>query len=289
MGRAVNSSTPISVASEAWITARSATNKIKSEGTRLTYRKHIRAAIRCNGDIPVGDWSRDETDRYAGSLLHLHPNTRHAKLNTIKVFFDWLVRTSVIESHPFAHIEAISKVDADHHRPVRLDVLEATLAVCRPKAKLMILLGAHIGLRRMEIAKLRRSDFDTHERTVRILGKGTKRATLPITDAIVDALDVVVANYSIPPTGYLFPSTHRRGEPVRPLSVYTRITDAFWRATGEHVTPHQLRSFAATTVARQHGILTAQLLMRHASATTTAGYVDLGYEDIRAQIDSTFG
>lgn len=285
----ISGNTPITQASEAWIEDRRATNKIRSDGTQRTYEKHVKSAVRALGDITLDEWGRDQTDAFARSLLHLHPNTRHAKLNTLKVFFDWVLRQEGMDGavHPFGHLEAVSKVDAVHHIPVSDDALNRTLRTAPPKAKLMILLGAHIGLRRFEIAKVKRSDFDLTRMTLRLRGKGDKAATLPITDAIAEAVEQNVRWHKVGPTGYMFESNRSKGKPIGPLSVYTRITDAFYRATGEHVTPHQLRSFAATTVAKKHGILAAQTLLRHASATTTADYVDIGHEDIRAQVEDS--
>ncbi len=138
------------------------------------------------------------------------------------------------------------------------------------RTRVMILLGALAGLRVAEIAKVRGEDIDHSAGRIQVLGKGSKRAWVPLHPILAE-----VAR-QMPATGWWFPGNSRRpGLPIRSKSVSDVIGQAMRRA-GIRGTPHALRHWYATTLLSDGADLrTVQELMRHSSVQTTQVYTQV--------------
>lgn len=134
-----------------------------------------------------------------------------------------------------------------------------------------ILLAARGGLRRGEIAQLRREDLfqDLVGWSIRVTGKGGKRRDVPLHDevsALIRACD----------EGWLFPGPQGHLTPHHLGKLITRALG------GEHTT-HTLRHrYATTTYAASKDLLAVQTLLGHSKPETTRGYVQLDAESLRA-------
>jgi site-specific recombinase XerD len=134
-----------------------------------------------------------------------------------------------------------------------------------------ILLGALAGLRCHEIAKVRGEDVDPAARTLRVTGKGSKTATLPLHPLLVEAAK------TMPTQGYWFPGGRsgnvNPAKPVLANTVGNTIKAVMIRA-GVPASAHQLwHWYGSTLVGDGADLRTAQTLLRHTSLNTTAAYV----------------
>lgn len=129
----------------------------------------------------------------------------------------------------------------------------------------MILLGAEAGLRRAEIANVRRDDIGGPRgaQSLFIRGKGMRERLLPISER----LEFELRLWEEP--SWLFP-TPRRGGPIGAIRVGELISEAL----PAHWTCHSLRHRFATQIYRtSHDLLLVQQLMGHSKPETTAGYI----------------
>lgn len=158
------------------------------------------------------------------------------------------------------------------------DQLAAIIAACnRRRTRAYVLLAAYQGLRVHEVAKLRGEDIDLSAGTLRVIGKGSREAVLP--------LHPVIAREALhwPRRGYWFPS--RSAAHVSGQGVGQAIQGAMTRA-GVPGTPHSLRHwFGTRLVAEGVHLRVVQELMRHASPTTTAGYTLVRPDQMRAGLE----
>lgn len=160
--------------------------------------------------------------------------------------------------------------------------LQVALAL-RDRAILEVLYGS--GLRRQEVCDLTRAGIDFEHETLRVVGKGGKARTVPLTEYAVDALrrwlvdgrpqladpSVVVSAEDDP----VFLT--RSGRPVDGSTVY-RIVSRRLRAAGRSGGPHLLRHAAATHLLEgpegtggAH-LRVVQEVLGHASLATTQRY-----------------
>jgi integrase len=135
-----------------------------------------------------------------------------------------------------------------------------------------LLLMLHGGLRTAEVRHLKLGDIDWQRRFIRIeQSKGLKDRMVPLSDAVIVALRAYLAVRgpadALP--GEVFVFQHK------PLSRgFCRARLRFYeRATGVHLTPHQLRHTCATLLLNAGApVTTVKLILGHVHIDTTLGY-----------------
>jgi integrase/recombinase XerC len=269
--------TTLSAATERWIKLRVSTNKLKPRSVRI-YRQHYAHAIAFLGDPAVGSITFDDAENWHISLGYLGGSTHYSRLSAMVVFFDYLVDREVVPSNPFRRLERPAR-KGPNPKPAADEATTTILSRATRQQRLMILLAWHLALRRFEIAKLRRSDFDLSSLILEVEGKGEKSARLPVTVEVAREVVEWCESNDIGPTGYLFKG-RTPGEPMSAGQVGRIMTEASHRI-GAHITPHQYRHKAATDMTRRHGIKAAQVLLRHSSSATTDIYAKFDVEELR--------
>ncbi|HEY0249730.1 MAG TPA: tyrosine-type recombinase/integrase [Gryllotalpicola sp.] len=141
-----------------------------------------------------------------------------------------------------------------------------------PRVDLMIELGARLGLRRAEIARVKSSDLEPSllGDVLRVIGKGGRERLVPCPADLAERIAAV--------DGWLFPSPH--GGPLSPSRVGVLIADALPGA----VTAHWLRHRYGTRTYRLGGrdIRAVQKLLGHSSVATTQIYTEVEDGDLWA-------
>jgi len=159
--------------------------------------------------------------------------------------------------------------------------VDAALAL-RNRALLEVLYGS--GLRRQEACDLTLAGVDFEHETIRIVGKGGKARTVPLTEPAVDAVRAWLSDGRPRlARGRMEPSTaarvflSRSGAPLDGSAVY-RVVAAELRRTGRAGGPHLLRHAAATHLLEgpdgQGGahLRVVQEILGHGSLATTQRY-----------------
>ena len=144
-------------------------------------------------------------------------------------------------------------------------------------ARTVLFILPYTGLRIAEACALRRDwirEDDNGRLVVDVAGKGDKLRVLPLSRKVVDALDAVARE--CPDDTWCFPSPCRSGEPVKPGTVRAhvrRLRNGLPGRLGK-LTPHVLRhTFATEGLRAGFDIRTIQVLLGHASITTTQRYL----------------
>lgn len=271
--------TTLLTAGDAWIDTRASLRKLGERSVRI-YRQHYQSLANYAGDKPVGEYGRADAEGWQRhSLAGLTGTTHYSRLSAVVVLFDWLVSVDAIETNVFRKLERPSRDARSQRRPAEVPVVRRLHDIAQPRERLMIELASVLGLRRFEIAKLKRSDFATSTGMLYVVGKGNKQATIAMPPWLVESVLAYCAEADIGPTGYLFPG-RQKGQPMTAGQVGRAITELSHRI-GEHVTPHQYRHMAGTEANRAGGLKMAQALLRHSSSSTTDTYVHSDAEEVR--------
>lgn len=207
------------------------------------------------------------------------PATRSTYATIFRVFYRWAEQQGLIEKSPMEGAP-VPRRPKYAPRPVENIQLSRVLAACsRRSTRAMVLLAALAGLRVHEIAKIRGDDVDLERRTITVVGKGNKRAVIPLHPVLVDLAQ------QMPDVGYWFTPWDRPDEPINAKSCGQAISRAMRRA-GVDATAHQLRHWYGTSLLESGADLrTVQELMRHESLATTQIYTRVTSERRRAAID----
>ena len=177
--------------------------------------------------------------------------------SSLRGFYSWAAATGVLDSNPTLLAHPIRE-EPSVPKPVPTLVLERAIAQADHEVGRMLHLGAYAGLRRAEIAAVHSDDVTDFGLYVR--GKGRKQRRIPIHPRLVPFLDF---------DGWAFPGRFP-GKHVTPDFVADRLE----RALDGSWTAHSLRHYFATQAYRAtHDLRAVQILLGHASPTTTARYV----------------
>lgn len=197
--------------------------------------------------------------------------TRRSTRACLRAFFAWAALNGVVLVDPAADLPTVH-----HGQPQPRPVAEAAWRAARDAAdvrvRLMIDLGAQLGLRRAEIAAVHRKDVvgDGNGWALIVRGKGRRERTLPLTDDLATRL--------LRASGWVFPSTQPDSHltPDRVGRLMQLASHGEWSA-------HQLRHRFASTVYNATGdLLSTQQLLGHSKPETTQGYVRVADNRLRA-------
>jgi len=138
---------------------------------------------------------------------------------------------------------------------------------------LAILLMTRLGLRISEVINLKREDINIKEWTLRLTGKGSKDAVLPIPNALKPHIRYAL---KLEKNGRLFNYSR--------TTLWRRIKD-LGKRLGINLKPHTLRHTCATELLKKGVNLRAvQKVLRHSSLATTQVYTHLTVDDIREEL-----
>lgn len=221
------------------------------------------------------------------------PRTIQRRLSALRTFFSFLLRESVLASNPATEIQAPK---ASKRLPATIDVDQMTRLLSfrtderlgvRDKAIMELFYSS--GLRLSELVGLDLHDVDLADRTVRVLGKGSKTRIVPVGRHAVDAisrwLKERTALAAIEERA-LFVGA--RGERLSPRRIQQQV--ASWaRRQGlpVHVHPHMFRhSFATHLLESSQDLRGVQELLGHASISSTQIYTHLDFQHLAKIYDA---
>jgi integrase/recombinase XerC len=209
------------------------------------------------------------------------------RLSAVRTFLNFLIEQGVLKSNPGVHVQAPR---APRRLPATLDAdqVASLLAISgddpvtlRDRAMLELFYSS--GLRLAELVGLDLGDVDVADRTVRVLGKGSKARVVPVGKHALAALhDWLAVRAELARRGERALFVGRRGDRVNPRTVQKRVNEWARRQgapTGVH--PHMLRHSFATHVLESSGNLRAvQEMLGHASLSTTQIYTHLDFQHL---------
>lgn len=188
------------------------------------------------------------------------PETRKSARSSVRAFYKWAADTDRVSRNPALRLPAV-KVPSGAPKPAPLAVMMAALSAANPRTRLMILLAAHAGLRRNEIATLHTDDVEPG--FLRITGKGSKVRRVPMHPDLTETLAAM-------PCGYVFP-----GRVDGHISA-NRVGELITEALGGRYTAHTLRHrFASSAYSDTRDIAVVQRLLGHSRPETTMRYTEV--------------
>ena len=275
------------------------TERRLSPHTEAAYRRDLDAlAAYCDSE-KLGDWKGLDSHHVRTFAAREHrdglgPRSVQRRLSAVRGFFNYLIREKVLAANPAVEIRAPK---AAKRLPKTLDVDQvASLLAPRPSDALsrrdlaMLELLYSSGLRLAELAGLDVADLDLADRTVRVLGKGSKTRVLPVGAKAVQALRTWLGErtgLAKDGTGALF--IGQNGRRLGARAIQRRI--GRWAArSGLNVPvhPHLLRhSFATHLLESSRDLRGVQELLGHADISTTQVYTHLDFQHLARIYDES--
>jgi integrase/recombinase XerC len=214
------------------------------------------------------------------------------RLSAVRTFLNYLIETGVVKNNAGVHVQAPK---APRRLPATLDAdqVASLLAISgddpvtlRDRAMLELFYSS--GLRLAELVGLNLGDVDSADRTVRVLGKGSKARVVPVGKQALAALrDWLAVRGELARSGETAIFVGHRGARVNPRIVQQRVNEwAKRQGTPMGVHPHMLRhSFATHVLESSRDLRAVQEMLGHASLSTTQIYTHLDFQHLATVYD----
>lgn len=227
---------------------------------------------------PVEQFGRATIDRWLEGMAQLKPSTRASSWSCVIGFTRWLHSSGHIKTDPCDGMKAPRRPRTEP-RALDTGAIAELLEVCPDaRARAIVWLEVGLGLRRVEVHRLRVEDWLRRDELLRVTGKGSHERTVPVIRSAAHALDAYLAE--MPAT--VGPMIRSTTDPSRPLSLsaLSHYMATWMYAAGikhaprDGVNGHALRHTCASDVLDECGDLrVVQELLGHQNLATTAVYL----------------
>ena len=228
--------------------------------------------------------------QYLAADRKLAPATVKRRLACVRAMYARCRRQRLVRETPFADVDLRIRIPTRLPRclnasEVRALMIEAERAsrTARLAAVLLLVTGVRIS----ELASIRIGDIDLEQRSIRILGKGSRERQVFLPD---DAITAVVREYIAKMHDSRMLSANlllnARGRPASSACLRGRIRALAQKAgLARHVTPHMFRHTAATALIEAGvDIRFVQRLLGHQNIATTQIYTHISDRALKAAI-----
>ena len=239
--------------------------------------------------VPAKKVTRKHVDRWLDRPDYA-PLYQRSRLSALRGFCRWCVAEGHMRIDPTLGVE-LPHVPPQLPKRLTADEARTLVAWSRrdPRTYLIVVWMLQLGLRRIELARLRVEDIDFAERTVSVRGKGGRGEqtdTLPITAEAWRALQRYLA---VRPHAHgplvLSNRAEHQGVGAATISEIVRqaMIESGVKRTGDPTrTPHSTRhSFAHDVLARTSDIRSVQQALRHRSVRSSEVYLRGQVGDLR--------
>jgi integrase/recombinase XerC len=263
-----------------------------SAHTIMAYRRDLLGLAEFGAQRRLSTWNALDHSgvRTFAAALHgagLAPRSIQRHLSAARTFYEFLMREGHCARNPALDVRAPktkkrlpATLDADQMGRLLAFRVDDSLSV-RDKAIMELFYSS--GLRLAELVGLSVTAVDLKDRTVRVLGKGSKTRIVPVGRQAVDALKIwLKERAALAGSGVDALFVGRSGRPLSVRSVQLRI--GAWgrrQGLGVHVHPHMFRHSFATHLLESSGDLRGvQELLGHADIGTTQIYTHLDFQHL---------
>ncbi len=262
-----------------------------SRNTLLSYEYDLHQFASSLLHLRIGSYSKvnKQTLRsFLGTLIDQGYSKKSIarKVASLRSLFKFLKRTGIIEGNPTFGL-APPKIEKrlptfldERSVHAMFDALPTDSHTSkRDIAILELLYGT--GIRVSELTGLNREDIDFIDRSIKVLGKGSKQRVIPLGRKAYDALKRYLVMYQAKTVDPLFVgATDKR---ITPRTVHRIVSRAIARVSDlEKKSPHVLRhSFATHLLDRGAELRAVKDLLGHESLSTTQVYTHVSTERMK--------
>lgn len=236
-------------------------------------------------------------------------STVNRRLNSLRSFYSWAIKIGRVQHNPMQDIQDLKSADDESEKIMWLteEEFEKLLYIIRKKPvksrgvnkeekyrrdRAIIYLLTYVGFRVDELSNLKLSDIDLDLKRIRIVGKGMKVRTVPISNTLLveiqdwlnfrNEIAKMKSNVAVSP--YVFYSQRSPKFTVR--GIQTMIEG--YSLPKKKLTPHMFRhTFCKWMLkATNNDIEKVRRLAGHSNIATTSRYLRDSYSDLADAVDA---
>lgn len=217
------------------------------------------------------------------------PRTLRRKVQAVRAFYKWLMRSGEVDANPAVNIEMakMPKRLPDYVREQAMDRLldeEADMNDFETvRNRLVVMMLYETGIRRAELIGLVDRNVDTHHCEMKVHGKRDKDRIVPFGDELRRWIETYrqLRNSQCGSTEAFF--VRETGEPLYPSLVYRIVKHALQRVGGSaKQSPHVLRhTFASSMLNGGAELNSVKELLGHESLAATQIYTHVTFSELK--------
>lgn len=245
------------------------------------------------GEVSVSTIGHNHVRSWLASMKEKDNTSKtiNRKISSLKSFFKYLVKTSVLEQTPMTRVitPRNSKRLPDFIREGDADKLIATLKNTEDwkglNTKMLISLFYTTGMRLSELVNLKESEVDFGKRQLKVLGKGNKERIIPISQEIVlmikDYIQQKKKEFESTDNSLLVTEKGKKMYPKYPYLLVRSFLSSEVKTLNKK-SPHVLRHSFATHLSNNGADLNAiKELLGHSSLAATQVYTHNTIEKLK--------
>lgn len=231
-------------------------------------------------------------------LVKLHENnykgtTISRKISSLRTFYSFLYDNNLVDKNIFKYV-VVPKKEKRLPKYITNDDVTSIFSVpdisspIGERNRLILELLYGTGIRVSELCNIKLKDIDLNNKTIRILGKGSKERIVFYGDVCAEILELYMSDgrnllLNKKNNDYLIIGAYKNDKPFTTRSVELIINDIIEKAAiNKKVTPHVLRHTFATHLLNEGcDILMVKELLGHSSLDTTGIYTHVSNERLR--------
>lgn len=249
-----------------------------TRGSAATHRSTLLSFAATYSDRPVRRLNRRDIERWMEQRGHLMASTRRANISVLRQFTSWLVREGHVVTDPMAQIRSPKQPRTTPRAMPAGDIATVLELVPDSRARAVIALQVGLGLRCIEVSRVRIEDWNRRDQLLRVTGKGGHERELPVPHMVARHLVAYLTEH--PATvGPLIRSQVNGYSGIKPATISTLVSgwmsDAGVKLTArDGVSAHALRHTAASDILDECGDLRiVQQVLGHRQLSTTSIYL----------------
>ena len=224
---------------------------------------------------------------------NLKNSTIARRISSIRSFYNYLLLHGIVTKNIFKSIRN-PKIERKLPNYLNYEEIEELLDNIDTstnegiKRRLMIELFYATGVRVAEFTNIKLQDINRSNKTIRIMGKGSKERIVYYGEYVEIYLDKYLNVFDIKDSDFLF--TNKKGKKYIDQEIEAIVNDIVKNISLKtHVTPHTLRhTFATHLLNNGADIKTVQELLGHASLNTTGIYTHVSSDRLKDIYFKTF-
>lgn len=232
------------------------------------------------------------------SSTNLASTSISRKLSSLRSFYDYLLKNSIVKNNFFDEVEApktpkrLPKIIKENEIMMLFNICDKNTALgYRNYCLLSVLYGC--GLRVSELCNLQIKDIDFQEGTILIHGKGSKDRVVIMYDELIYDLKRYISTFRL---DLLYKSDqqenrhvflNKNGTTLTPRGVRVILNKLISDCNETfHLSPHMLRhSFATALLNNGADMRSVQELLGHENLSTTQIYTHVTFDSIKRSYD----
>lgn len=269
--------------------------KKHSDNTIISYQDDLKelASVLNNNIIDINE---EDIKKYLNYLYDksYNKNTISRKLSGVRSFYNYLYNHDIIKTNYFTDVHNPKKIRSLPHylKTSEIDkVLDNTneVTLYGERNKLIVELLYVTGLRVSELVNIKLKDIDKYNKSIKILGKGSKERIVYYEDNCSKLLNKYLNNTrrKLNKNNSEYLLLNKFGNKLSTRMIRNILDNLTIGTSIEQIYPHMIRhTFATTMLNNGADLMTVKELLGHESINTTSIYTHVTNEQIRKVFDS---